>query len=68
MLENSSLSFHYSFFKTDRQARMSASFLLVFAELNVDNMVQAVLKVPTMKTRKTFVSEDSYKKRPILFG
>ena len=47
---------------------MSASFLLVFAELNVDNMVQAVLKVPTMKTRKTFVSEDSYKKRPILFG
>ena len=47
---------------------MSASFLLVFAEWNVDNMVQAVLKVPTMKTRKTFVSEDSHKKRPILFG
>ena len=47
---------------------MSASFLLVFAEWNVDNMVQAVLKVPTMKTRKTFVSEDSYEKRPILFG
>ena len=38
---------------------MSASFLMVFVELNIDNMVQAVLKVHTMKTRKTFVSEDS---------
>ena len=46
---------------------MLSSFLLVFAELNVDNMVQAVLKVPTtMKTRKTFVSEDSDSKRPIV--